>query len=321
MNLLRKTKVREPRVTVCVEQDVLRLEISVYDADAVEMAEGKDHLGRVEAGDVLGEVLAAAEVEEELAAAEVVQDEVQLAVRLEGVVEPHDERVLHLLEDGLLHHSSGDLPRLDHLFLAHDLHGEVLVRVLLLHQEHLREAALPQHLQYLEVLQPHRLLRRLDREVRIVVLRIRHQRQRRVRPLEPTLVLLLAVAVAVVQPPLVLRRAMHCASDAVRTVTLVVPDRDGGAILRGPARLGRSVGVEGGPVRSRGVGVGSVDGAADGKPVCCEGLASGSLGRPTRVEMAGSSVHHVVVLGIGMGRRVRLLFSRVENLGAVVDVL
>ena len=40
---------------------------------------------------------------EEVAAPEKVQDEVELALGLEGVVQLHDERVLHLRQDVALH--------------------------------------------------------------------------------------------------------------------------------------------------------------------------------------------------------------------------
>ena len=58
------------------------------------MLQRQDDLGQVEAGRVLHEDALALQVHEELAAGEVLQDQVELAARLEGVHQVHDERVL-----------------------------------------------------------------------------------------------------------------------------------------------------------------------------------------------------------------------------------
>ena len=47
---------------------------------------------------------------EEVAAPEKVQDEVELSLGLEGVVQLHDERVLHLRKDVALHLGADPIP-------------------------------------------------------------------------------------------------------------------------------------------------------------------------------------------------------------------
>lgn len=51
-----------------VEQDVLRLHVSVDDAPLVQVLEGEDELGRVEGHEIRGEGAQALQVEEQLAA-------------------------------------------------------------------------------------------------------------------------------------------------------------------------------------------------------------------------------------------------------------
>ena len=60
----------------------------------MEVLQRQDDLGQVEAGRVLHEDALALQVHEELAAREVLQDQVQLAARLERVHQVHDKRVL-----------------------------------------------------------------------------------------------------------------------------------------------------------------------------------------------------------------------------------
>jgi hypothetical protein len=66
------------------KEQVFRLEVSVDDAQLVQVTEGERQLGQVELDILLGEHNLLRQPSEEVAASQEVQDEVQLAFRLEG---------------------------------------------------------------------------------------------------------------------------------------------------------------------------------------------------------------------------------------------
>lgn len=72
------------RTHVRVDEKVLRLEVAVDDVLGVEVLEGEDQVGGVEAGDVGGEATGAAEVGEELASLHVLEQEVEVLLVLES---------------------------------------------------------------------------------------------------------------------------------------------------------------------------------------------------------------------------------------------
>lgn len=114
-------KVGQHDVAVRVDQDVLQLDVPVDDAqlqkrktksadsdpphsetttNLVQLLERHDDLGDVDPDLVLGKVLLVVQMRKQFAPAHVVQDDVQLGVRLEGVVHRHQERrALDRLED------------------------------------------------------------------------------------------------------------------------------------------------------------------------------------------------------------------------------
>lgn len=94
--LLRQAEVRDAYVALAIEDDVLRLEVSVDDVTLVQGSDGVDHLSGVELGAVLRESLLAAEISEQFATVEKVNEEVQLGFRLEGKVQADNVRVLDL---------------------------------------------------------------------------------------------------------------------------------------------------------------------------------------------------------------------------------
>lgn len=74
-------------MAVLVQQDVLELDITVDDAQLVQVLQGQRDLAYVDAHVGLGEVLALEQVREELAAAHVLEYEMELGVRLKCIVE------------------------------------------------------------------------------------------------------------------------------------------------------------------------------------------------------------------------------------------
>ena len=93
VRLLGQVKVRQHDVAALVQQDVFGLEVAVDEAHEVQVLERSRHLGRVEPGVVLEDALAGARLQgpEELAAAAVFHAQIQVVLRLEGVVEGDDE--------------------------------------------------------------------------------------------------------------------------------------------------------------------------------------------------------------------------------------
>mmetsp|Transcript_22158 Transcript_22158/g.53030 ORF Transcript_22158/g.53030 Transcript_22158/m.53030 type:complete len:634 (-) Transcript_22158:466-2367(-) len=112
---------------IALDEDVLRLEVSVDDADEVQVLQRQEHLRHVEADVGLLQPLLRLRVEErvQLAAAADLQDEVQVARRLEGAVERRQEGVVDGGEDVCLGHHAGHLVALDHLPLVEGLHRKL----------------------------------------------------------------------------------------------------------------------------------------------------------------------------------------------------
>ena len=66
-------------MSLTVEQQVLRLEVSVSDGEGVKVLESRDNLGRVEEGRRRGETSRAAQIREEFASADVWEEKVEEA--------------------------------------------------------------------------------------------------------------------------------------------------------------------------------------------------------------------------------------------------
>lgn len=82
-----------------IQEDVLRLEVPVYDVLLVKSLDGANDLGSVQFRTHLMELLLFPEVREQLTSVEEVDEEVQLSIGLEGKVKPDDVWVLDLFED------------------------------------------------------------------------------------------------------------------------------------------------------------------------------------------------------------------------------
>lgn len=98
-SLLRKTKVGDSDVALSIEENVLWLQISIDNVVRMQASNRVYHLRGVDLGPLLAELALLAQVGEQLPSVQEVDEEVELGLRLEGVVQPHDVGVLDLLED------------------------------------------------------------------------------------------------------------------------------------------------------------------------------------------------------------------------------
>ena len=117
-------EIGQAEVSAGVEEEVLGLEIAVDDVEGVEILEGEDDGGEVEAGDVGGETLCAAEVGEEFSAGDVGKEHVDVEAVLESGEEVDDEGVVHAGEDVAFGVDVLYLAQADDFGFSEDFHGE-----------------------------------------------------------------------------------------------------------------------------------------------------------------------------------------------------
>jgi hypothetical protein len=84
LKLLRQAVVGNSEISVSFKEDVLRLEVSVDEAEVVEVLHGQEDLRGVELGPFFSKLFALTEVGEHLAPADEVHDEEDLFLGLEG---------------------------------------------------------------------------------------------------------------------------------------------------------------------------------------------------------------------------------------------
>ena len=83
-----------------VNENILWLEVAVDHPALMKILNGKDHLCRVEASPFLVETAPhLLQVKEELTTIDELHDKIQSLRVLEGILEPHDEWMVKLLED------------------------------------------------------------------------------------------------------------------------------------------------------------------------------------------------------------------------------
>ena len=153
---LGKAEVGDLDVSLLVDEEVLRLEVSVGDVHGVEVLECEHDLGREEEGDVVGEAAFPPQESEELPAAGVIEEHEHVGGRLEGALEVHDEGVVDRLEDLLLRLHVLYLLQPDDLALLQALQSQWLrLRrlALVLHQPYSAEGACAEGREELEVVE------------------------------------------------------------------------------------------------------------------------------------------------------------------------
>mmetsp|Transcript_12381 Transcript_12381/g.31319 ORF Transcript_12381/g.31319 Transcript_12381/m.31319 type:complete len:509 (+) Transcript_12381:117-1643(+) len=148
----RRAHVGEFAVAVGVEEDVVGLHVAVEDAHLVHLRDGEHHLRRVHARAVEGVGAVRDHIGVHVAALFEVADEQQQVLRLQRVLERHDERVRHVRERGLLAEDREDLLARDQDALVHHLHCVQPLRRLAPHEQHHAEAARAEKLDHVEVL-------------------------------------------------------------------------------------------------------------------------------------------------------------------------
>lgn len=114
-------------MALAIYEQVLGLEVPVYDAFAVHVAEGEQDLADVEHGDVVAEPAVLAQPVEQLAARAVLKYHVDEALVLEGGLQRVDEGVVELHEDLLLQLDVLDLLQVYHVAFGQLLEGEHLL--------------------------------------------------------------------------------------------------------------------------------------------------------------------------------------------------
>mmetsp|Transcript_5379 Transcript_5379/g.13526 ORF Transcript_5379/g.13526 Transcript_5379/m.13526 type:complete len:556 (+) Transcript_5379:534-2201(+) len=155
---LGEAKVDELEVAIGGDEQIVRLEVSMHHADAVQVAHGQHHLGQVVARHVERERIERLAQREEIPARAVLHQHQQAGGRLAGVEETrHKVRVRHGQHLPLGPHPIRPLCR---LALRHHLHGVQIPGGLLAHQQHLSVAAARDPLDQLKVREPWHAQRR-----------------------------------------------------------------------------------------------------------------------------------------------------------------
>lgn len=96
---LAQAEVRNAKIAVAINQDVLWLQVSIHNAFLVHVLQGEHDLSGVEPGARLVKLTRLVHVMEELAAVDELHDHVEIVRVLERVVELHDKWVLYALEN------------------------------------------------------------------------------------------------------------------------------------------------------------------------------------------------------------------------------
>lgn len=86
-------------MTLCIKQNVFRLQVSVYDIFIVKSFNSADNLCCVQFCALLREPLLFSQISKEFTAIQKVDEEVEFAISLECVMQANDVRVLDLLKN------------------------------------------------------------------------------------------------------------------------------------------------------------------------------------------------------------------------------
>ena len=109
-------------MTLCIQEHVLWLQVTVYNVVLVQVLDGQQNLLRVEPAATLAEPCGSRQMEEQLATRAVLQNKVQLLGRLECINHIHNERVGHRFENVSLRLGMLNLVSLDDVFFTQHLH-------------------------------------------------------------------------------------------------------------------------------------------------------------------------------------------------------
>lgn len=129
-----------------VEQDIIRLDVSMNELQLVDCFDGHDDLGYVEPRDILAEEIVLHQHRHKVAPWEELHQHVQESDILERRIQPHHPRAVGLSEDVPFGTDSGDLLSCYHLRFDETLQGIDLPVGLLAYQLDLAKCALPDQL-------------------------------------------------------------------------------------------------------------------------------------------------------------------------------
>mmetsp|Transcript_21082 Transcript_21082/g.59974 ORF Transcript_21082/g.59974 Transcript_21082/m.59974 type:complete len:250 (+) Transcript_21082:291-1040(+) len=161
LDFLAQAQVRELEVAAPVQEQVVRLEVSVDVPEGVDGFDSQNSLGGVEAGGVLREDVLLHEQGHEVSAGEELHDEVEVVLVLERVVEFNEPlgraSGAGMSEDVALGPHVRHLVFEHHGLLDHGFHSVNLTRVFLLDEADLAESAFPDDAQGHKVVRGHAL--------------------------------------------------------------------------------------------------------------------------------------------------------------------
>lgn len=151
---LGKTKITKCNVTICVEKDVLRLQVPVHNVVIVQVLQRKNKLCNVKFGARLLEATFPLQMPEKFSARHVIGDQIEIGRSLEGELEADNKgRVGHGSSDQNVAFAKGvcNFLLLNNDLLGQDLHGVNASSIALTNLEDLAECALANELQDLKV--------------------------------------------------------------------------------------------------------------------------------------------------------------------------
>lgn len=161
---LAQAEVSDAQVAFRVDQDVFGFQVAVDHALLVHMLESEDDLRCVKLGNILREAITVAlvKVVEELTPVDELHYHVEERLVLKRVLKFHNERMIEHRQNVTLGPDAFVLARPVHQLLLDDLHREVLLEPLVLHEIHLSVAALANNLDEVEIVTRRRIQRPLE---------------------------------------------------------------------------------------------------------------------------------------------------------------
>ena len=169
---LGQTKVSKHDVAILIEQDILRLQVSVEDVWLVQVAKSQCNLSSIELSLLFTESLFFWQVFEEFASLNEVHNEVDSVRLLEHIVHANDEWVIHLVQNQFLNLQTVDGLVLDDHVFSDTFHGVEFATDLALHQIHFAKGASANDRNKLEVV-PSRPWESLSSENQLTLLTLR----------------------------------------------------------------------------------------------------------------------------------------------------
>jgi len=94
--LLAQTEISDFQVAILVQQHIVWLQVSVYDAISMKTSYGLNELGCIKTGSSFWKLCLLSQMEKQLATIKKIHDKVKLGISLEGVMKLYDKRTVDL---------------------------------------------------------------------------------------------------------------------------------------------------------------------------------------------------------------------------------